>query len=63
MSSKTVKAPTGRLLLRIKNRATKRRILYRTMASFLENDLPISAAAIAYFGIRVLFPTLQLVLS
>jgi membrane protein len=49
--------------LRIKNRATKRRILYRTMASFLENDLPISAAAIAYFGLLVLFPMLLLVLS
>lgn len=63
MSSKTDKAPTGRLLLRIKNRATKRRILYRTMTSFLDNDLPISAAAIAYFGLLVLFPTLLLMLN
>lgn len=63
MSSKTDKAPTGRLLLRIKSRATKRRILYLTMTSFLDNDLPISAAAIAYFGLLVIFPTLLLVLN
>lgn len=63
MSSKTVKAQTGRLLLKIKNRASKRRILYRTIASFLDNDLIISAAAITYFGMLVLLPTLLLVLS
>jgi len=63
MSSKIIKAPTGRLLLKIKNRASKRRILYRTVASFLDNDLIISAAAIAYFGMLVFFPTLLLVLS
>ena len=63
MSSKTAQTATGRLRLKIKNRATKRRILYRTLSSFMDNDLPISAAAIAYFGILVLFPTLLLVLN
>src|SRR4030095_4084574 len=56
----TGQVPTGRLLLKIKNRAPKWRILYRTIASFLNNDLPTSAAAIAYFGMLVLFPTLLL---
>lgn len=60
MSSPAGQVPTGRLLLKIKNRAPKRRILYRTVASFLNNDLPTSAAAIAYFGMLVLFPTLLL---
>jgi membrane protein len=63
MSSKTANASTGRLLLRIKNRASKRRILYRTVTSFMDNDLLISAAAISYFGMLVLFPALLLVLS
>jgi len=63
MSSKPEKAPTGRLLLKIKNQASKRRILYRTVTSFLDNDLIISAAAIAYFGMLVLLPTLLLALS
>src|SRR5207244_5225567 len=31
--------------------------------SFLDMDLPISAAAIAYFGLLVIFPTLLLVLN
>ena len=51
----------ARLRLRIKNRATKRRILYLTVADYLHNDLPTSAAAVAYFGILVLFPTLLLI--
>ncbi len=54
---------TGRLLLGIKNRASKRQILYRAVACFLGNDLIISAAAIAYFGLLMLFPTLLLALS
>jgi membrane protein len=52
---------TARLRLRIKNRASKRRILYLTLADYLHNDLPISAAAVAYFGMLVLFPTLLLI--
>src|SRR5512138_2922910 len=51
---------TARLRLRIKNRASKRRILYHTLADYLHNDLPTSAAAVAYFGMLVLFPTLLL---
>lgn len=54
-------AYTGRLRLRIKNRAPKRRILYHTAADFMHNDLPTSAAAIAYFGLLVLFPALLLI--
>jgi membrane protein len=63
MSNKTAKTPTGRLLLRIKNRASKRRILYRSVVGFLDNDLVTSAAAMAYFGLLALFPTLLLVLN
>jgi YihY family inner membrane protein len=51
---------TARLILGIKSRATKRRILLTTVVDFLHNDLPISAAAIAYFGMLVLFPALLL---
>jgi membrane protein len=49
-----------RLLLSIKSRAPKWRILYTTTVDFLHNDLPTSAAAIAYFGMLVLFPALLL---
>nr|MDQ3011100.1 hypothetical protein [Acidobacteriota bacterium] len=51
---------SARLLLRIRSRASKRRILLTTVIDFLHNDLPISAAAIAYFGMLVLFPALLL---
>jgi YihY family inner membrane protein len=51
---------TARLLLGIRNRASKRHILYTTLIDFLHNDLPTSAAAIAYFGMLVLFPALLL---
>ena len=51
---------TARLLLNIKSRASKRRILYSTVTEFLHNDLLTSAAAIAYFGMLVLFPALLL---
>ncbi|HZS10208.1 MAG TPA: YihY/virulence factor BrkB family protein [Blastocatellia bacterium] len=54
---------TGRLMFDIKNRAPVRSILYRTFASFFENDLNISAAAMAYFGLLTLFPTMVLVLN
>jgi len=49
-----------RLFLDIKSRASKSRILYTTTVDFLHNDLPTSAAAIAYFGMLVLFPALLL---
>src|SRR5262249_34109658 len=52
---------TARLRLRIKNRAPKRHILYHTLADYLHNDLPTSAAAVAYFGMLILFPTLLLI--
>lgn len=51
----------ARSRLRIKNRAPKRHILYHTLADYLHNDLPTSAAAVAYFGMLVLFPTLLLI--
>ncbi len=64
MNSTIIKYPTaGRLRLGIKNRTTKRRILFRTIESFLDNDLITSSAAITYFGILFLFPTLLLALS
>ncbi len=63
MSHQMAKPLTGRLLFGIKNRASKRQILYRVVTCFLGNDLIISAAAIAYFGLLVLFPTLLLALS
>src|SRR5215471_11889931 len=50
-----------RIMLRIKNRAPKRRILYHTLTDYLSNDLPTSAAAVAYFGMLILFPTLLLI--
>jgi YihY family inner membrane protein len=50
-----------RLLLRIKNQAPKRRILYHTLADYMHNDLPTSAAAVSYFGMLILFPTLLLI--
>ena len=53
----------GRMWLRIKNRATKRKILFRTVTSFLDNDLITSSAAITYFGMLVLFPTLLFTIS
>ncbi|HMV84869.1 MAG TPA: YihY/virulence factor BrkB family protein [Blastocatellia bacterium] len=49
-----------RLWLRIKSRAPKSHIIYTTITDFLHNDLPTSAAAIAYFGMLVLFPALLL---
>jgi membrane protein len=49
-----------RLLLDIKSRAPKSRILYTTTIDFIHNDLLTSAAAIAYFGMLVLFPALLL---
>lgn len=49
-----------RLFLKIKSRAPKWRIMYITVADFLHNNLPTSAAAIAYFGMLVLFPALLL---
>lgn len=49
--------------LRIKNRATKRKIIFSAITSFLDNDLITSAAAITYFGVLVLFPTLLLALN
>lgn len=63
MSSSTEKIPTGRLWLGIKNRATKRRILQRSLTSFFDNDLVTSAAATTYFGVLVFFPALLLALS
>jgi YihY family inner membrane protein len=51
----------ARLRLRIKNRAPKRRILYNTLVDYLHNDLPTSAAAVSYFGMLILFPTLLLI--
>jgi membrane protein len=63
MSSNAEKLPTGRLMLRIKNRAPKRRILYRALTSFFDNDLVTSAAAATYFGVLVFFPALLLALS
>ena len=51
----------GRQLLGIKNLTSKRRILMRTLSSFLDNDLIVSSAAIAYFGMLVLFPTVLLI--
>lgn len=52
---------TARARMRIRNRAPKRRLLYRTVADYLNNDLPTSAAAVAYFGMLVLFPSLLLI--
>lgn len=49
---------TARLILGIKSRAPKRHILLTTLTDFLHNDLPISAAAIAYFGMLVIFPAM-----
>ncbi len=64
MKEHILKIPTpGRVWLRIKNRATKRRILFRTVLSFLDNDLITSSAAITYFGMLVLFPTLLFAVS
>lgn len=62
MHSEIAKFP-GRVWLRIKNRATKRKILFRAVISFLDNDLITSSAAITYFGMLALFPTLLLALS
>lgn len=62
MHGDIVKFP-GRVWLRIKNRATKRKILFRAITSFLDNDLITSSAAITYFGMLALFPTLLLALS
>ncbi len=64
MKEHFLKIPTpGRVWLGIKNRATKRRILFRTVLSFLDNDLITSSAAITYFGMLVLFPTLLFAVS
>jgi membrane protein len=63
MSSNAEKIQTGRLLLRIKNRASKRRILAQAVKSFFDNDLVTSSAAITYFGVLVFFPALLLGLS
>jgi membrane protein len=62
MNSEVVKFP-GRMWLRIKNRATKRKILFRAVTAFLDNDLITSSAAITYFGMLAMFPTLLLALS
>lgn len=39
------------------------KILLRSFASFMENDLTTSAAAVSYFSMLVLFPTLLLLLT
>jgi membrane protein len=61
MSSLVGQVLNGRQLLGIKNLTSKRRILVRTLSSFLDNDLIVSSAAIAYFGMLVLFPTVLLI--
>ena len=44
-------------------KAHKRKILTRSLMSFMENDLTTSAAAVSYFSMLVLFPTLLLLLT
>jgi len=49
-------------IFKIRNRAPKRKIFTKAIISFLENDLPTSAAAISYFSILMLFPLLIVLL-
>jgi membrane protein len=45
------------------NKAPTRNTLFRSFVLFMENDLTTSAAAVSYFSMLALFPTLLLLLS
>src|SRR2546426_6753828 len=44
-------------------KAHRRRIITRSFMSFMDNDLTTSAAAVSYFSMLALFPTLLLLLA
>jgi membrane protein len=48
---------------RMPTRAPKIRILIRSFMAFMDNDLTSAAAAVSYFSMLVLFPTLLLLLA
>src|SRR6185295_4996034 len=47
----------------MKTKAHRRRIVTRSFMSFMDNDLTTAAAAVSYFSMLVLFPTLVLVFA
>src|SRR6266436_9408407 len=47
----------------VRNRSSWRSMLGRALHQFHENDLFTSAAAMSYFGLMALFPTLLLLLA
>ncbi len=53
----------ARQLLRIKNRMPKARVLRDALEEFFENDLTVSAAAISYYAMLMLFPLLIVMFS
>jgi membrane protein len=48
---------------RMAKEARKHRIILRSMAAFMDNDLTTSAAAVSYFSMLVLFPSLLFFLA
>src|SRR5438128_12563714 len=44
-------------------KAHRKRILTRSFMSFMDNDLTTAAAAVSYFSMLTLFPTLLLLLT
>ncbi len=53
----------ARQLLRIKNRMPKWRVVWDAVEEFFENDLIVSAAAISYYTMLMLFPLLIVMLG
>src|SRR5262245_66682239 len=47
----------------MKVKAPAHKIIVRAMSAFMENDLTTSAAAVSYFSMLVLFPTLLFLLT
>jgi YihY family inner membrane protein len=56
-------AMRARQLLRIKNRMPKWRVGRDALSEFFENDLTVSAAAISYYAMLMLFPLLIVIFS
>lgn len=56
-------AMRARQLLRIKNRMPKWRVVRDALEEFFENDLTVSAAAISYYAMLMLFPALIVMFS
>src|SRR5205085_10887986 len=50
-------------VIKMPKKAHRKRMLTRSFMSFMENDLTTAAAAVSYFSMLTLFPTLLLLLT